>query len=168
MNTLDLDKFLLPESNEVDDVNKANSNETVYASDPLPVTDLVLIHSVPQKLNTLLTLSVFPNTASNDIQQHVNSAISADVDNDSQSDCHSDLHSCARVFRSIMIWEWCNFANMFSQSLQLMTCWFYVLLQQLKWVILRLMNFNAIILCHWNSWVKFSLVLFFKNFNKFI
>jgi hypothetical protein len=29
----------LPESNEVDDVNKANSNETVYASDPLPVTD---------------------------------------------------------------------------------------------------------------------------------
>ena len=32
-------KFLLPESNEVDDVNKANSNETVYASDPLPVTD---------------------------------------------------------------------------------------------------------------------------------
>jgi hypothetical protein len=75
-------------------------------------------------LNTLLTLSVFPNTASNDIQQHVNSAISADVDNDSQSDCHSDLHSCARVFRSIMIWEWCNFANMFSQSLQFLTCWF--------------------------------------------
>ena len=64
---------------------------------------LVLIHPVPQKLNTLLTLSVFPNTASNDIQQHVNSAISADVDNDSKSDCHSDLHSCARVFRSIMI-----------------------------------------------------------------
>ena len=129
---------------------------------------LVLIHPVPQKLNTLLTLSVFPNTASNDIQQHVNSAISADVDNDSKSDCHSDLHSCARVFRSIMIWEWCNFANMFSQSLQFLTCWFYVLLQQLKWVILRLMNFNAIILCHWNSWVKFSLVLFFKHFNKFI
>ena len=39
MNTLDLKKILLPESNEVDDVNKANSNETVYASDPLPVTD---------------------------------------------------------------------------------------------------------------------------------
>jgi hypothetical protein len=39
LNTLDLKKFLLPESNEVDDVNKANSNETVYASDPLPVTD---------------------------------------------------------------------------------------------------------------------------------
>jgi hypothetical protein len=36
---LDLKKILLPESNEVDDVNKANSNETVYASDPLPVTD---------------------------------------------------------------------------------------------------------------------------------
>jgi hypothetical protein len=36
---LDLKKFLLPESNEVGDVNKANSNETVYASDPLPVTD---------------------------------------------------------------------------------------------------------------------------------
>jgi hypothetical protein len=39
LNTLDLKKILLPESNEVDDVNKANSNETVYASDPLPVTD---------------------------------------------------------------------------------------------------------------------------------
>ena len=38
--------------------------------------------------------SVLPNTASNDIQQHVNSANSGDVDNDSQSDCHSDLDSC--------------------------------------------------------------------------
>ena len=53
--------------------------------------------------------SLIPNTASNDIQQHVNSANSGDVDNDSQSDCHSDLDSCApevmvsdaRVFSSI-------------------------------------------------------------------
>jgi hypothetical protein len=53
--------------------------------------------------------SLLPNTASNDIQQHVNSANSGDVDNDSQSDCHSDLDSCApevmvsdaRVFSSI-------------------------------------------------------------------
>ena len=97
---MDLKKFLLPESNEVDDVNKANSNETVYASDPLPVnTDTPCPSEVERIVNTVCV----PNTASNDIQQHVNSAISADVDNDSQSDCHSDLHSCARVFRSIMI-----------------------------------------------------------------
>jgi hypothetical protein len=38
--------------------------------------------------------SLLPSTASNDIQQHVNSANSGDVDNDSQSDCHSDLDSC--------------------------------------------------------------------------
>ena len=41
--------------------------------------------------------SLLPNTASNDIQQHVNSANSGDVDNDSQSDCHSDLDSCVPV-----------------------------------------------------------------------
>ena len=34
-----LKKFLLSETNEVDDINKANRNETVYASDTLPVTD---------------------------------------------------------------------------------------------------------------------------------
>ena len=55
--------------------------------------------------------SLLPNTASNDIQQHVYSANSGDVDtdNDSQSDCHSDSNSCApeimvpdaRVFSSI-------------------------------------------------------------------
>jgi len=39
--------------------------------------------------------SLLPNTASNDIQQHLNSANSGDVDNDSQSDCHSDSDSCA-------------------------------------------------------------------------
>ena len=38
--------------------------------------------------------SLLPNTASNDIQQHVNSG---DVDNDSQSDWHSDPDSCAPV-----------------------------------------------------------------------
>ena len=103
MNTLDLKKFLLPESNEVDDVNKANSNETVYASDPLPVTDTSTDTPCPSEVEHIVNTVCVPNTASNDIQQHVNSAISADVDNDSQSDCHSDLHSCARVFRSIMI-----------------------------------------------------------------
>ena len=48
----------------------------------------------------------YPNTASNDIQQHVNSG---DVGNDSQSDWHSDSDSCApevmvpdaRVFSSM-------------------------------------------------------------------
>jgi hypothetical protein len=40
--------------------------------------------------------SLLPNTASNDIEQHVNSANSGDVDNDSQSDCHSDLDSCVQ------------------------------------------------------------------------
>jgi hypothetical protein len=34
--------------------------------------------------------SLLPNTASNDIQQHVNSANSGGVDNDSRSDCYSD------------------------------------------------------------------------------
>ena len=53
--------------------------------------------------------SLLPNTVSNDIQQHANSANSGNVDNDSQSDCHSDSDSCApevmvpdaRVFSSI-------------------------------------------------------------------
>jgi hypothetical protein len=58
---------------------------------------LVLIHSVPQKLKALLTLSVtsettntnslLPNTASNDIQQHVNSAKWWRC-------CHFDSDSC--------------------------------------------------------------------------
>jgi len=79
---------------------------------------LVLIHNA-QKQNALLLLTVtsdktnsnslLPNIASNDIQQHVNSANSGDVDNDLQSDCHSDSDSCApevivpdaRVFSSI-------------------------------------------------------------------
>ena len=60
---------------------------------------LVLIHHA-QKWIALLPLSVtsettnsnslLPNTASNDIQQHVNSANSGGVDNDSRSDCYSD------------------------------------------------------------------------------
>ena len=49
--------------------------------------------------------SLLPNTASNDIQQHVNSANSGDM----QFDCHSDSDSCApevmvpdaRVFSSM-------------------------------------------------------------------
>ena len=69
-------------------------------------------------------------SAANAIQQHVNSANSCHVNNDMQSDCHSDSDSCApevmvldaRMFWSIMIWEWCSFATMFSQSLQLMPC----------------------------------------------
>ena len=61
---------------------------------------LIPVHHA-QKLNALLPLrmslqkttnsnSLLPNTASNDIQQHVNSANSGDVD-----DCHSDSDSCA-------------------------------------------------------------------------
>ena len=52
-------KFLLPESNEVDDVKKAS--ETVCASsesDPLPVTDTSTDTPCPKKLNALLPLSV--------------------------------------------------------------------------------------------------------------
>ena len=50
---MDLKKFLLPESNEVGDVNKANSNETVYASDPLPVTDTPCPSEVEHIVNTV-------------------------------------------------------------------------------------------------------------------
>jgi len=101
----------------------------MFASDPLTVTDTSTVTDTPcpsEVEHILLTLSVFPNTASKDIQQHVNSANNGNVDNDTQSDCHSDSDSCAPVvpdhadameFRSIMIWEWCSFANMFSQSL---------------------------------------------------
>jgi hypothetical protein len=61
---------------------------------------LTLKHHVLKRLNALLPLSVslqklLPRTASNDIQQHVNSANSGNNDNDSQSDCHSDSDSCA-------------------------------------------------------------------------
>jgi hypothetical protein len=60
--------------------------------------------------------SLLPNTASNDIQQHVNSANSGNVNNDSQSDCHSDSDSCApevmvpdaRVFSSIKNEQICS------------------------------------------------------------
>ena len=83
-------KFLLPESNEVDDVIK--TSETVCASsesDPLPVTDTSsstdtpcppeverLVTTVSVISETTYSNSLLPNTASNDIQQHVNSAIS--------------------------------------------------------------------------------------------
>jgi hypothetical protein len=42
---LDLKKFLLAESNEVDDVTKAN--ETVCASNPLTVTDTSTVTDTP-------------------------------------------------------------------------------------------------------------------------
>ena len=56
-----------------------------------------LVTTVSVTSETTNSNSVLPNAASNDIQQHVNSANSGDVDNDSQSDCHSvsDLDSCA-------------------------------------------------------------------------
>ena len=85
----------------------------------LPVTDTstdtpcpeaeCLVTTASVTPTTTKSKSLLPNTASNDIQQHVNSANSGDVDNDSQSDCHSDSDSCApevmvpdaRVFSSI-------------------------------------------------------------------
>ena len=68
-----------------------------------------LVTTVSVTSETTNSNSLLPNTASNDIQQHVNSANSGDVDNDSQSDCHSDSDSCApeimvpdaRMFSSI-------------------------------------------------------------------
>ena len=83
----------------------------------LPVTDtstdtpcpeserLVTTASVTPK--TTNSNSVLPNTASNDIQQHVNSG---DVENDAQSQCHYDSESCdpevmvpdAKVFTSLI------------------------------------------------------------------
>ena len=83
----------------------------------LSLTPVLIYHA--QKLNVLLlslfvssettnSNSLLPNTASDDIQQHVFTN-SGDVDNDSKSDCHFDLDSCApevmgpdaRVFSSI-------------------------------------------------------------------
>ena len=86
---LDLKKFLLPESNEVDDINKAS--ETVFAlkwvrpTTAIPVTDSSTDTPCPPEVERLATTvsvtsettnsnSLLPNTASNDIQQHVNSA----------------------------------------------------------------------------------------------
>jgi hypothetical protein len=68
-----------------------------------------LVTTVSVTSETTISNSLLPNTASNDIQQHVNSANSGDVDNDSQSECHSDSDSCApeimvpdaRMFSSI-------------------------------------------------------------------
>ena len=53
-----------------------------------------LVTTVSVASETTNSNSLLPNTASNHIQQHVNSANSGDVD-DSQSDCHSDSDSCA-------------------------------------------------------------------------
>jgi hypothetical protein len=62
--------------------------------------------------------SLLPNTASNDIQQHVNSANSGDT----QFDCHSDAESCApevmvpdaRVFSSMKEFELVVFGMTFA------------------------------------------------------
>ena len=75
--------------------------------DPLPVmiTDTSTDTPCPPEVERLVTIlsvisettnsnSLLPNTASNHIQQHVNSG---DVD-DSQSDCHSDSDSCVQEF----------------------------------------------------------------------
>ena len=67
---------------------------TLSTDSPCPEAEhLVTTANVTPK--TANSNSLLPNTASNDIQQHVNSANSGDVDNDSQSDCHSDSDSCA-------------------------------------------------------------------------
>ena len=52
-----------------------------------------LVTAVSVTSETTNSNSLLPNTASNDIQQHVISVNSGDADNVSQSDCHSD--SCA-------------------------------------------------------------------------
>jgi hypothetical protein len=99
-----------PESNEVDDVNKAS--ETVCAwceTSPLPVTDTstpcssevehIIVNTVcvTSETTNTNTNSLLPNTASNDTQQHVNSTNSGNVHNDSQSDCHTDFGQlCSR------------------------------------------------------------------------
>ena len=67
----------------------------------LPVTNTSTDTPCPEAERLVTTISVtsettnsnslLPNTASNDIQQHVNSANSGDVDNDSQSDCHRKI-----------------------------------------------------------------------------
>ena len=83
-------------------------------SDPLPImiTNTSIDTPCPPEVECLVTTvsvtsettnsnSLLPNTALNDIQQHVNSG---DIDNDSQSDWHSDPDSCApevRVFSSV-------------------------------------------------------------------
>ena len=67
--------------------------------DPLQVTDTstdtpgppeveCLVTTVSVTSETINSNSLLPNTASNDIQQHVNSANSGDVDINSQSDHH--------------------------------------------------------------------------------
>ena len=81
---------------------------TLSTDTPCPEAER-LVTTVSVTSETTNSNSVLPNAASNDIQQHVNSANSGDVDNDSQSDCHSDSDSCvpevmvpdARAFRSI-------------------------------------------------------------------
>ena len=72
----------------------------------LPVTDTstadtpylpeveTLVTTVNVTSETTNSNSLLPNTASNDIQQHVNSG---DVDNDSQSDCHRKI--------SMAVWQ---------------------------------------------------------------
>ena len=85
----------------------------------LPVTDTSTDTPCPEVERLVTTVSVtsettnsnslLPNTASNDIQQHVYSANIDDVENVSKSDCHSDSDSYApevmvpdaRVFSSI-------------------------------------------------------------------
>ena len=76
---------------------------------PCPPEVKRLVTTVSVTSETINSNSSLPNTASSEIQQHVNSANSGDVDNDSQSDCHFDSDSCApevmvpdaRVFSSI-------------------------------------------------------------------
>ena len=85
----------------------------------LPVTNTSTDTPCPEAERLVTTISVIsettnsnsllPNTASNDIQQHLSSANSEDVDKDLRCDCHSDSDSCAlevmvpdaRVFSSI-------------------------------------------------------------------
>jgi hypothetical protein len=79
-------------------------SQTLSTDTPCPEAErLVITANVTPK--TTNSNSLLPNTASNDIQQHVNSANSGDT----QFDCHSDADSCApevmvpdaRVFSSM-------------------------------------------------------------------
>ena len=70
---------------------------TLVLSNDTPCSPEVerLVTAVSVTSETTNSNSLLPNTASNDIQQHVISANSGDVGNDSQSDCHSDSDSWA-------------------------------------------------------------------------
>jgi hypothetical protein len=100
-------------------ISSGNSCTYCINNVTLPVTNTSTDTPCPEAKRLVTTISVtsettnsnslLPNTASNDIQQHVYSANIDDVENVSKSDCHSDSDSYApevmvpdaRVFSSI-------------------------------------------------------------------